>query len=78
MLSLPQAQLDEYADKLILNSAQSSFTRLYECVLAVLLPRPRRRGCALLSSSASSSEATSGKLTLRLRSLFQGYSNGIL
>ncbi|POY74487.1 putative 1-phosphatidylinositol 4-kinase [Rhodotorula taiwanensis] len=30
MLSLPQAQLDEYADKLILNSAQSSFTKLYE------------------------------------------------
>ncbi|GAA5838768.1 hypothetical protein JCM9279_003856 [Rhodotorula babjevae] len=30
MLSLPQAQLDEYADKLILNSAQSSFTRLYD------------------------------------------------
>ncbi|KPV72376.1 uncharacterized protein RHOBADRAFT_18305, partial [Rhodotorula graminis WP1] len=39
MLSLPQAQLDEYADKLILNSAQSSFTRLYECVAAVPLPR---------------------------------------
>ncbi|GAA6009339.1 1-phosphatidylinositol 4-kinase [Rhodotorula paludigena] len=30
MLSLPQAQLDDYADKLILNSAQSSFTRLYD------------------------------------------------
>ncbi|GAA5977221.1 hypothetical protein JCM10908_004899 [Rhodotorula pacifica] len=30
MLSLPQAQLDDYADKLILNSAQSSFTKLYD------------------------------------------------
>ncbi|BGP41720.1 Phosphatidylinositol 4-kinase pik1alpha (PI4-kinase)(PtdIns-4-kinase) [Rhodotorula kratochvilovae] len=30
MLSLPQNQLDDYADKLILNSAQSSFTRLYD------------------------------------------------
>lgn len=37
MLSLPQAQLDDYADKLILNSAQSSFTKLYECVLPHVL-----------------------------------------
>lgn len=36
MLSLPQAQLDDYADKLILNSAQSSFTKLYECVVLQL------------------------------------------
>lgn len=40
MLSLPQAQLDEYADKLILNSAQSSFTRLYECVQVFPLRAP--------------------------------------
>lgn len=45
MLSLPQAQLDEYADKLILNSAQSSFTKLYEWVLfsRLSLPESRRR-----------------------------------
>ncbi|GAA5981901.1 hypothetical protein JCM11641_001936 [Rhodosporidiobolus odoratus] len=30
MLSLTQAQVDDYADKLILNSATSSFTKLYD------------------------------------------------
>ncbi|BGP17970.1 hypothetical protein JCM10213_003977 [Rhodosporidiobolus nylandii] len=30
MLSLPQPQVDDYADKLILNSATSSFTKLYD------------------------------------------------
>lgn len=39
MLSLPHAAVDEYADKLILSSATSSFTKLYEYVplLSLLL-----------------------------------------
>lgn len=64
MLSLPQAQLDEYADKLILNSAQSSFTRLYECVppVAAFLPDRPRTG-ADSRARAGSGDAVSSRGT---------------
>jgi phosphatidylinositol 4-kinase len=42
MLSLTQPQVEDFADKLIMNAATSSFTRLYEFVSARLVAALRR------------------------------------
>ncbi|GAA6016811.1 hypothetical protein JCM8202_004437 [Rhodotorula sphaerocarpa] len=63
MLSLPQAQLDDYADKLILNSAQSSFTKLYECVVPhVLSSCAPTKKVAKAPGAAKSGKKTSNPL----------------
>lgn len=56
MLSLTQAQVEDFCEKLIINAATSSFTRLYEYV---------RSRCWLLSSALTVSPRTAcSKVTL--------------